>query len=128
MTKGIYIQLLSRHIKKSENSVKRSTSSNSNNTNLSKFADNILTAAFYKFKAGDEKAARASIRKLSKLTGKGGKYHFACHLCLSIGLIRLKRYEETIQILSEVINMCGHKVFALCDSLIILSEAYAAIG
>jgi hypothetical protein len=42
MTKGIYIQLLSRHTKKSENSIKRSTSSNSNNTNLSKFADNIL--------------------------------------------------------------------------------------
>ena len=127
MGKGIYLQLLSRLMRKRAGDSLSSTplsskSSASSSSTIDKYANKMLLFAFSKFKSGDYSTAQSSINKLLKLVVPAGNIHFAAQLCLSIGYLRMKRYEEVVQCLSEVISLCGHSVHGLCDALIILAE------
>jgi tetratricopeptide (TPR) repeat protein len=129
MVKGIYHQMLSRLLRKSENpeTLLRS-SAKGRMQRQNKYAYRALLSAFSMLKRGDVVSAEEAISKLLNLTVVGSKLYFASQLMLATGKLRLEQYEEAINSLSHAIEVCGHDVFGLCDALIIMSESYAALG
>ena len=93
-----------------------------------KQADEVLRSAFHRFKAGDHTAAQKLVKKLLSKTPPASAIHFSAQLCLSLGHLRMREYEEVVKALSEVISLCGQNTNGLCDALIILAEAYSAVG
>ena len=126
MSKGIYIQLLSRceHIQHR----KPHLISESSFLSLRNYADNIIHYCFHKFKSGDVSDAKIALKKLRKLIPSTGQLYFATNFCTSLGFLRNKEYEEVILSLSRSISTSGYSIIGLCDALIVLSEAYAAMS
>ena len=93
-----------------------------------KQADDVLRFAFHRFKVGDRMAAQKAIKKILSRAPCASAIHFSAQLCLSLGHLRMKEYEEVVKTLSEVISLCGQSTNGLCDALIMLAEAYSAVG
>ena len=72
--------------------------------------------------------AQKAIKKLLAKAKPAGSIHFSAQLCLSIGHLRMKEYEEVVKALAKVISLCGQNINGLCDALIVLAEAYSAVG
>ena len=73
-------------------------------------------------------AAQKAIKKILSRAPRASAIHFSAQLCLSLGHLCMKEYEEVVRTLSEVISLCGQNMNGLCDALIILAEAYSAVG
>ena len=90
MAKGIYIQLLSRMIKTKEQSTSSLNKSVNDmpSTDPQKYAGDVLTVAFHKFKIGEANTARNAIRRLMQTCKFSGKAYYACQLSLALGHLR----------------------------------------
>ena len=61
--------------------------------------------------------AQKAIKKLLAKAKPAGSIHFSAQLCLSIGHLRMKEYEEVVKALAKVISLCGQNINGLCDAL-----------
>lgn len=128
---NIYVQVLYRYLKKLEAKETATSSNNLGQTRVERYAHRLLRSTFYMFKYGDIASGRAAVSKLLKHAERNDEMYFACNLTLAIGFLSMGEYDAVVHTLPKVIDDYSHNNplgYGLCDALIVLAEAYAALG
>jgi len=124
---SMYVKILSRNLKLQARG-KSGYAVASQQDRVEQYADKVLRSVFHMFVAGDISSGRTAVSKLLKHAENNAVIYSAASLTLAIGFLSLGEYETVVRTLSDISEIYNPDYSGLCDSLLVLSEAYAALG